>query len=196
MNQVVQLACARGPEGTLRVALGGEWKLARGVPAPRLVIQEIERSPLPRRVIFETGVLAGWDSGLLTFLVAVLSRCTRLGVEVDSTRVARGCQAAPRTRHRGAGEIRPPQPEVEPVLARVGDAAIRRWMGVCDMLAFIGDAFLSLLRCLAGKARFRRSTSCSPSRTAARGRFPSSRSSTCSSGSTPFIRRSPRSLAA
>jgi len=41
MNQVVQLACARGPEGTLRVALGGEWKLARGVPAPRLVIQEI-----------------------------------------------------------------------------------------------------------------------------------------------------------
>jgi len=41
MNQVVQLACARGPEGTLRVALSGEWKLARGVPAPRLVIQEI-----------------------------------------------------------------------------------------------------------------------------------------------------------
>jgi len=34
MNQVVQLACARGPEGTLRVALGGEWKLARGVPHP------------------------------------------------------------------------------------------------------------------------------------------------------------------
>ena len=63
MNQVVQLACARGPEGTLRVALGGEWKLARGVPAPRLVIQEIERSPLPRRVIFETGVLAGWAPG-------------------------------------------------------------------------------------------------------------------------------------
>ncbi len=43
----VQLECARGPEGTLRVALGGEWKLARGLPAPGRVIEEIERSPLP-----------------------------------------------------------------------------------------------------------------------------------------------------
>jgi len=157
MNQVVQLACARGSEGTLRVALGGEWKLARGVPAPRLVIQEIERSPLPRRVIFETGVLAGWDSGLLTFLVAVLSRCTRLGVEVDRLGLPEGVRRLLALATAVPARSGRRSPKVEPVLARVGDAAIRRWMGVCDMLAFIGDAFLSLLRCLAGKARFRRS---------------------------------------
>ena len=157
MNQGVQLACARGPEGTLRVALGGEWKLARGVPAPRLVIQEIERPPLPRRVIFETGVLAGWDSGLLTFLVAVLSRCTQLGVEVDRLGLPEGVRRLLALATAVPARSGRRSPKVEPVLARLGDAAIRRWMGVCDLLAFIGDAFLSLLRCLAGKARFRRS---------------------------------------
>src|SRR5437868_8294473 len=82
MDQV-DFELARGPDGTLRVALAGDWKLGRGLPAPVGVIEEIERPPLPRRVIFETGVLAGWDSGLLTFLLAVLSRCAQLGVEAD-----------------------------------------------------------------------------------------------------------------
>jgi phospholipid/cholesterol/gamma-HCH transport system permease protein len=45
----------------------------------------------------------------------------------------------------------------EPVLARVGDAAIAWWIGCGDTLAFIGEACLSLLRLFAGKARFRRS---------------------------------------
>jgi phospholipid/cholesterol/gamma-HCH transport system permease protein len=40
-------------------------------------------------------------------------------------------------------------------LARVGDAAIRWWKECGDTLAFIGEAFLSLLRLLTGKARFR-----------------------------------------
>jgi len=45
----------------------------------------------------------------------------------------------------------------EPVLARVGGAAVAWWIELGDMLAFLGDAFLSLLRLFAGKARFRRS---------------------------------------
>src|SRR5262245_32920776 len=79
----VDLDYARGPDGTLRVALGGDWSLARGIPAPGGVIEEIERSPLPSKVVFDTAVLAGWDSGLLTFLVSVLSRCSQLGIEAD-----------------------------------------------------------------------------------------------------------------
>src|SRR5207302_8368357 len=79
----VDLEYARRPDGTLHVALAGEWKLGRGIPAPQGIIEEMGKSPLPRKVIFETGVLASWDSGLLTFLSSVLSRCTQLDVEVD-----------------------------------------------------------------------------------------------------------------
>src|SRR5438874_1864383 len=153
----VDLKYARRPDGTLHVALAGEWKLGRGIPAPQGVIEEMGKSPLPRKVIFETGVLASWDSGLLTFLSSVLSRCTQLGVEVDRQGLPEGVRrllalasAVPaRAGRRGS--------EPEPVLARVGNAAIAWWIACGDMLAFIGEAFLSLLHLLAGKARFRRS---------------------------------------
>src|SRR5262249_8676704 len=81
--QRVNLEDARRPDGTLHVALDGEWKLAGGIPAPRGVLEEIARPPRPQRVTLETSVLAGWDSGLLTFLLTVVSRCAELGIEVD-----------------------------------------------------------------------------------------------------------------
>jgi len=156
MDQV-DFEFARGPDGTLRVALAGDWKLARGIPAPVGVIEEIERSPLPSKVIFETGVLAGWDSGLLTFLLAVLTRCTQLGVEVDRHGLPEGVRSL--LALATAVPARPGRrsPEPESLLVRVGDATIGWWRGCGDMLAFIGEAFLSLLRLFAGKARFRRS---------------------------------------
>jgi len=153
----VHLEYGRASDGTLRLALGGDWRLARGIPAPADVIAEIEKSPLPGKVIFETGVLAGWDSGLLTFLLAVLSRCTQLGVEVDRHGLPEGVRRL--LALATAVPARPARrsPEPEPVLARVGDAAIRSWTACGDMLTFIGEAFLSLLRLCAGKVRFRRS---------------------------------------
>ncbi len=153
----VDLNYARGPDGTLRVALGGDWTLARGLPAPKAVIEEIERPPLPRRVIFETGVLAGWDSGLLTFLLAVLSRCAQLGVEADRLGLPEGVRRllalATAVPSRSGRRI----PEPEAIFARVGGAAIAWGIGFGETLGFIGEACLSLLRLFAGKARFRRS---------------------------------------
>jgi phospholipid/cholesterol/gamma-HCH transport system permease protein len=152
----VDLEYGRRPDGTLHVALGGEWKLARGIPAPRGVLEEIEKQPRPQRVILEASVLAGWDSGLLTFLLAVLSRCTQLGVEVDRQGLPKGVERllalATAVPARGSRSLRP-----ESFLGRVGDAAIAWWNGCRDTLAFIGEAFLALLRLFTGKARFRHS---------------------------------------
>jgi len=151
----IELEYARGADGTLLVALGGDWKLARGLPAPEGVIGEIEKSPLPTKVTFETGVLAGWDSGLLTFLLAVLSRCKHLGIEVDRRGLPEGVRRL--LALATALPARPGRRSADPqaVLARVGDAALAWWVGCGETLAFIGEAFLSLLRLFAGKARFR-----------------------------------------
>ena len=152
----VDLEYGRGPDGTLHVALGGDWKLARGVPALRGVLEELERQPPPQRVVLETSVLAGWGSGLLTFLLGVLSRCKQLGVEVDRQGLPKGVErllalatAVPASRSsRGHSAS---------FFVRVGDGAITWSQGCRDTLAFIGEAFLSLVRFLTGKARFRRS---------------------------------------
>jgi phospholipid/cholesterol/gamma-HCH transport system permease protein len=153
----VDLEYGRTPDGTLHVALRGDWKLTRGIPAPRGLLEEIERQPRPQRVILETSVLAGWDSGLLTFLLAVMSRCIQLGVEVDRQGLPKGvgrllalATAVPATR----SSRRPPS---ESFLASVGDAAITWSHGCRDALAFIGEAFVALVRLFTGKARFRRS---------------------------------------
>jgi phospholipid/cholesterol/gamma-HCH transport system permease protein len=121
------------------------------------VLEEIERQPRPHRVILETSVLAGWDSGLLTFLLAVLSRCMQLGVEVERQGLPKGVErllalATAVPARRSSGSLRS-----ESFLASVGDAAIT-WSRECqDTLAFIGEAFLALVRLVTGKARFRRS---------------------------------------
>jgi phospholipid/cholesterol/gamma-HCH transport system permease protein len=154
----IDVEYGRAPDGTLRLALGGDWRLGRGIPEPDGVLQEIEKAALPRKVSFATGALASWDSGLLTFLRAVLSRCAQLGVEVDQHGLPDGVRrllalaAAVPAR---AGTARGSQPA--PLLERVGDAVVTWWSASADALAFIGDAFLSVLRLLAGKARFRRS---------------------------------------
>jgi phospholipid/cholesterol/gamma-HCH transport system permease protein len=153
----VQLDYGRGSDGTLRLLLGGDWRLLRGIPAPAAAIAEIEKPPLPGKVIFETGVLAGWDSGLLTFLLAVSSRCKRLGIELDQQGLPEGVRKllALATAVPAAPARRGPEPES--FLARTGGFAIGWWTACGEMLSFVGDAFLSLLRLFAGKARFRRS---------------------------------------
>ena len=153
----VDLEYARAPDGTLRLALAGDWRLGRGIPEPGRVLGEVEQGPPPRKVIFDTRALAGWDSGLLTFLRALLSRFAQLGVEVDERGLPDGVRrllalaAAVPARMDVRAESR------MPFLARVGDVALAAWRAGGETLAFVGDAFLSVVRLLTGRARFRRS---------------------------------------
>jgi phospholipid/cholesterol/gamma-HCH transport system permease protein len=154
----VDLRYARTEDGTLRLTLGGEWKLRSGLPAPSAVLSELERQPRPRRVTFDAGVLAGWDSGLLTFLLEVLSRCAQLGIEVDDAGLPRGvtrllAQATAVPERQG---VRLGAPRLS-FLERIGDVAIQSWRGWVEVVVFVGDTCLALLRLVRGQARFRRS---------------------------------------
>jgi phospholipid/cholesterol/gamma-HCH transport system permease protein len=155
--QQADLEYARRPDGTLHVALGGEWRLARGIPPPRAVLAEIERRPRPQRVLLDTSVVTSWDSGLLTFLLAVVSRCTELGLTVDRQALPKGVEHLLRLATAVPARLRPRGPGPDAFLARIGDAAIRWWDGSLATLAFIGEASLALLRLVTGKARFRSS---------------------------------------
>ena len=154
----VDLGYERSSDGTLRVALRGEWKLASGIPAPEGVVGEIEKRPLPRKVAFDAASLAGWDSSLVMLLRTVVARCAELGVKVDDGGLPAGVRGllalatAVPAKVGGRRDLRP-----RAVFARVGDAALASWRAWLETLDFIGDAFLSLVRLFAGKARFRRS---------------------------------------
>jgi phospholipid/cholesterol/gamma-HCH transport system permease protein len=146
----------RAPDGTLRLALSGDWVLGGGIPPPDGVVVEIEKPPLPRKLALDARRVGRWDTGLVTFLLPIASRCGELGVEVDRDELPDGVRrllalatAVPARERRRAPR--------RPVLARVGDAVLAWWSGCLDGLAFVGDAFLSVVRLLGRKARFRRS---------------------------------------
>ena len=61
-------------DGTLCVAMVGEW-LAGNLPLSlQTVDAEFAAAPAPR-LVFETGSLGRWDSGLLTFLIKLKDLC-------------------------------------------------------------------------------------------------------------------------
>ena len=147
----------RALDGTLCLALAGDWVVGGGIPPPRGVIVEIEKLPLPPKLTLDARLMGRWDTGLLTFLLPIVSRCAALGVDVDRhdlppgvTRLLALATAMPaRSGRRGSLP--------QPVLARVGDAVVGWWNGCSEALAFVGDAFCSLLRLLTRRPRFRRS---------------------------------------
>lgn len=148
---------ARAPEGTLRLALAGDWVLGSALPPASRVLGEIDAPPPPHRLAFDASLVGRWDSGLLTFLLPVVARCAELGIEVDARPLPGGVRQllalATAVPARAGRRRSTPQP----ALAAIGEAVLARWGGCRDALAFVGDAFLSLLRLLAGGARFRRS---------------------------------------
>ena len=154
--QHADLEYARRPDGTLHVALGGDWTLARGIPAPRGVLEEIEQTPRPRRLVLDTRI-ASWDSGLLTFLLAVQARCTQLGIAMDRHALPRGVEHLLALASAVPARLGPRGTGPQTFLARVGDSAIEWWDSSRATLAFVGEAFLALLRLFTGSARFRRS---------------------------------------
>jgi len=137
--------------------LTGEWKLANNLPSPRGLEETLSAGPEITLAEFDTRDLTGWDSGLLTFLLSVTDICSLKKVAVNRDGLPSGVNrllalatAVPERSGARRGGAR------DPFLDRVGSSALALWRSMLDLLAFIGEASLSFLRLITGKARFRR----------------------------------------
>ncbi len=151
------LAFSRPADGTLQVRIAGNWKLGHGLPSPDEVQRQLASGPPVRGVTFEAGELAGWDSGLLTFLIRVIAQTKDRQVEIDQAGLPEGVRrllalasAVPERKDTGRG-ARPSW------LAQVGTAAVDGLRGATETLAFLGEASVAFVRLLVGRARYRRS---------------------------------------
>ena len=109
-----------------------------------------------RRIAFETSDLSHWDSIFLTFLNKVITSGKKAGIEIDKEGLPEGV--------RRLLALMDAVPEKKGVrkekrkdffLSRIGAEAQDFFRSSGEILAFIGDAFISFLRFLRGKARFR-----------------------------------------
>ena len=151
-----ELRCSRPTADMLRIELAGHWRLQDEFPALTDVEQSIEAAPRAQRLTFDTTGLTGWDSGLVTFLLDLLDLAAQRQLVVDQEglpdglrRLLRLATAVPERQGARREALQ------EPFLSRVGKATIDLVTAASDILGFIGEALLALVKLCRGQARFR-----------------------------------------
>ena len=140
--------------GTLFIVLGGRWCIDQKLPSAGTLLARLPTSA--RRLGFNATTLSDWDSGLLTFVAVIGKSCAEQGITLDVGGLPAGAQrllamaaAVPEQKlaARDGG--------AQGTFARVGAATLEFFRGAPQMLDFLGEVVLSLLRLVSGRARFR-----------------------------------------
>jgi phospholipid/cholesterol/gamma-HCH transport system permease protein len=141
---------------TLQVILSGHWKLGGELPGVDQVQQMLASRPGVRNLVFNTRELASWDSGLLTFLINLGVICSRQNLSLHREGLPAGAQrllalaaAVPEKKDARQAEER------VSFLASLGNQTVDLVRSAGDMLEFLGDTVLAVLRLLRGKAQYR-----------------------------------------
>jgi phospholipid/cholesterol/gamma-HCH transport system permease protein len=155
-TESTRLSFDRPATDTLQITLSGPWDMKAGLPGVESVQQAIESGPKPARVTFNAQQLGDWDSALLIFLAKLAEVCTALGVTLDRSGLPGGV-----SRLLGLAEAVPERKgaksdsEKQPLLARIGIAALAARDEARDFLRFVGQTALAFAALLRGQARFR-----------------------------------------
>jgi len=156
MESQVQLK--RLTEDTLSASLSGSWKLGDDLPTAEDFERQVDAEPGVRRISFDTTELTIWDSTLLIFLMAIYKFCTGKGIQLEAGGLPEGArrllQLATAVPERAGARK---EFKREPFFAMVGGSATSFYRSLVEMLDFLGQSTIALLRFLTGKASFRRS---------------------------------------
>ena len=152
-----EISFSRPAGDGLLIRLSGSWKIEDKQPSFSDVEQQIASGPRVKRVAFDTQGITAWDSGLVTFLLKILTQNTQNQIETDQAGLPEGVRrllalATAVPERKGARR----EAAHKPLVARIGEDAISSFGSAGAILGFLGEAFLAFLKLLRGKARFRR----------------------------------------
>ncbi len=143
---------------TLKVILAGDWKLGGELPGADKVQEILASRPGVRNLVFDSRNLAHWDTGLLTFLMNLQAFCSRQQIRLNSEGLPPGAKrllelaaAVPEKKDARQAEGR------VSFLAYLGNETVNFFRSAGELLEFIGDAVIAVLRLLRGRAQYRRS---------------------------------------
>lgn len=155
---LASVALSRPEDGTLLITLSGRWTMKKGLPSTAQVEEQLETPPVVRRVAFDCQDIESWDSGLLTFMLRLVGIFKARQIDADIGALPEGVRklldlAATVPERAGARK----QAIAESLIERVGKGTLGTMSGAGEMIGFVGEATLSLLRFVTGRARYRRS---------------------------------------
>lgn len=142
----------------LTLEFTGPWRLRDRRPSPTELIERLDTQPVLRRVHFNSAQLQAWDTGLLTFLLAIDKIAQERGLHVDRAGLPQGVQHLMALAHAVPAQEDGVRHRDSPgMLARVGEFTLGSVRGLPEFLQFIGELTVAHGRLLTGRARFRRS---------------------------------------
>ena len=93
-SEVTEASCRIGfdrpSDESLCVRFSGSWTLESRLPPAASVFDRFDSEDQVRRIEFNTEELAGWDSGLLTFLIKIIDECNRRQIGADRAGLPEG----------------------------------------------------------------------------------------------------------
>jgi phospholipid/cholesterol/gamma-HCH transport system permease protein len=151
------LSFNRLTDGILSIIFSGSWKIRTGIPPIDNLQNEIESNPNIKQIVTDTQEITDWDSGLLTFLIKVNDYCSHKNITITTDGLPEGVKRLLAIATAVPEKETHKEKVSDPLLSRVGAQTIEVVHTSREILDFIGEASLALLKFLVGKARFRRS---------------------------------------
>ncbi|WP_139558134.1 MlaE family ABC transporter permease [Methylotetracoccus oryzae] len=146
----------RDASGRLAVSFGGDWRIGSALPDLTPVHAALS-DKTPQILVLAAPRLSAWDSRFLTQLMGLADLAESRGITVDTAQLPRGvcsllqlAHAVPERMDTGR------EPDDPSWLAAVGRWSQWLVQDFRDLLAFVGEATLSMGSVVVGKARFRR----------------------------------------
>lgn len=141
--------------GVLCLRLSGEWRMGYPLPSAEAIRKHLDPGSHIQRIEFDATELAGWDSGLLSFLAKVERCCTESGAAMAAGGLPEGVRrllalasATPRKETRN----RTDHPDI---LTRIGRSVLVSFRASEEFFAFLGEVTLAFGRLATGRARWR-----------------------------------------
>lgn len=152
------LDVCEGEGGTIILQLAGAWVAGSAIPDPRQVERRLAESIGVRRLAFDAAGLGEWNSTLLAFLDKLERLAEQRNIPVDRSGLPDGVRrllelatAVPEKKGARRLTVR------ETLLSAVGNGTLSLWREGGKFVAFVGEATLSMLRLVSGRARFQSS---------------------------------------
>lgn len=145
----------RLPGETLAIHFSGKWQMGKDVPSADKMLAELTAHQVVKSIVFNTDALSFWDSSILTFLVDILKLSAREGIQIKRDGLPASMQqlidlatAVPKKEDAQKSVVH------ESFLSRVGSDTILFVKSAGELISFVGDTSVALLRMFFGRSRF------------------------------------------
>jgi len=143
-------------KGTLKITLSGDWRISSSLPAASEVTTHLRERGDIRQIVFDPSGMTKWDSGLTSFLFALIKECQLRKISVDRQTLPQGAEKLLKLALEVGEKSRPQRKPGELFFARVGQKVEDLAKSTRVLLDFLGEITNAFSRFFSGRAYFRR----------------------------------------